>query len=906
MKKIRFIILCLLVLFCAYGTHAQAVIFQDGLTKVSDTKVEGDYALVGMFVGSGGNHGSYVGAASLKTLTTTAKCSATLPARDSIADFKFWIKAADGDATTLQIRRQINGGAWETIHTLVESSTSYVEKTIAVNTAAKNVRLQLYVEKTTLQAGYYFDDFLITKCANCVFKEASFASIFTPNMVLQRGKEVTVFGTASDSLPLTLEIQGQTLAATSSNGKFEFTVEPLAAGGPHSMRLQWDGGFKQIDNIYVGDVWLAGGQSNMDFAMRKVENYETVEKPAANYPMVKYYSVPKDYYEGHNKPSGNWVSCTPDQISEAFAVAYYAVREIYLDQQVPIGIIQCGLGGTSAESWMSRESLLADSRISKELTDYDNLVNAYKPGEYEELLAKYNSGQITTEPMGPKNFRRPAGMYYTMFQKILPFTVKGVMFYQGETNAKRGYGYRILLPALIKLWRDDLKQGDIPFLFVQLPKFVTSTNWAEIRESQYLTTKLVGNTGMSMAFDQGNPNDIHPTRKDTVGMRLAKVALAKVYGKNIPYSGPEYKRMNVRDGEIVLYFDHINGGLVSRGSTLKGFTICGSNEQFVAATATIQGDSIVVSSPSVGSPKHVRYGWFSSGDMTLYSKANLPGLPFRTDNFKLTTEDAQSGGNSEEAHLSSIKVNGSSIAAFNANAFSYHVSLPPSTTVIPVVSATAVDNGAIVGVAQAVSLTGTEQQRTAVITVTAEDLWTVLEYKVIFDLNGTSSCKACLQGITINSEPLQTFHVDTFSYSVLLNAATTQVPVVSAIADDVSDDVQITQARSLTASLWERTALVTVTSQDLQSERQYAITFNLDTPQGVEKFDMKRFNTRTENKTLLLDAQGFLSVYSASGISVFNGKISGHTMVKLPMPGVYFIVLKEGSITHVGKILVGS
>jgi len=631
--------------FSVFSENIDEVIFSDGLIKLSDTKLQGDYSLSGFFVSSASanNNGLLSGNASAKTLTTSTKCALSLPSFPSIRTFKFWVKAADANPPVIQVRRQVNDGAWEVIHKLTETSTEYTEVEIPVNTTATQIKLQLYIEKTNTQAGYYFDDFILTGCDDCIYTYAGLAPIFTDNMILQRDKIVNIWGTASiDDLNIDIEIQGKKYSTISKGGAFSFELNPLITGGPFEMKLSWEGGTKTYSNIYVGDVWIAGGQSNMDFAMRKVTNAEE-EMFKANYPLIRYYRVPKDYYEGHNKVTGDWESCTPEKISEAFAVPYYFAHEVFENQSIPIGIIQCGLGGTSAESWMSREVLLSDDRFSQELLDYDNIVNNYAPGEYEELLAQYNAGKISTEPIGYKNFRRPAGMYYTMFKKILPFTAKGILFYQGESNAKRGYNYRYLFPALIDLWKNDLQQPDLPTLFVQLPKFGASINWGDIRESQLIVSQTKENMGMVVAFDQGNPNNIHPTQKDTIGIRLGKLALATIYGKDIPYSGPQFKSMKIDNSKCILEFDNIYGGLIAKNGNgkLKGFTICGQDKVFKEAQAYIENNTVIVQHTSVPYPVSVRYGWFSSGEINLYNSEDFPASPFRTDNFKLPTQDEE-------------------------------------------------------------------------------------------------------------------------------------------------------------------------------------------------------------------------------------------------------------------------
>jgi sialate O-acetylesterase len=229
-------------------------------------------------------------------------------------------------------------------------------------------------------------------------------------------------------------------------------------------------------------------------------------------------------------------------------------------------------------------------------------------------------------------------LYNGMIAPLVPFAIKGAIWYQGESNAGRPEQYRTLLPTMIADWRSRFGVGDFPFFIVQLASFMASkpepgdSKWAELREAQWLTAKTVPKTGLAVTIDIGDANDIHPKNKPEVGRRLALAARAIAYGEPIEYSGPSYRSMEVKDHAVRLQFDHLGGGLVARGGgPLKGFAVAGDDGRFVWADAAIEGDAVVVSSSKVDKPVAVRYAWADNPDCNLYNKAGLPAPPFRTD-----------------------------------------------------------------------------------------------------------------------------------------------------------------------------------------------------------------------------------------------------------------------------------
>jgi sialate O-acetylesterase len=300
-------------------------------------------------------------------------------------------------------------------------------------------------------------------------------------------------------------------------------------------------------------------------------------------------------------------------------VGYYFARHLQGELKVPIGMINTSWGGTICEAWTSREALAADP-------------------DFKPILDR-------AAPFKPGNPNQAAALFNGMLNPIVPFGIKGAIWYQGESNVSRAVQYRKLFPTMITDWRTRFGQGDFPFLFVQLAPFRYGGNptlLAELWEAQ-LKTLALPNTGMSGTTDIGNINDIHPKNKQDVGKRLALWALAKTYGKaDLVYSGPLYDSMSVDGNKVKIKFQHVGGGLVARdGKPLTHFTVAGEDQQFVDATATIEGDTVVVTSDKVAKPVAVRFGWNQLAEPNLANKEGLPASPFRTDDFKLVSADAK-------------------------------------------------------------------------------------------------------------------------------------------------------------------------------------------------------------------------------------------------------------------------
>ena len=437
------------------------------------------------------------------------------------------------------------------------------------------------------------------------------------NMVLQRGQPVHIWGWADKGEEVTVTVAGQTLTAKAGDdGRWKVTLDKLTVGRPLEMTVKGSSGNAiTVKNIAVGEVWVCSGQSNMELGIGMGNNAQQ-EIAAAKYPRIRLFLVTwAKAAQPASNVKGKWKPCSPQSVAADgwggfSAAAYFFGRQLHKDLKVPIGLIDTTWGGTPAEFWTSRKALEANPIL--------------KPLAQGELSCLYNG----------------------MIAPLIPYAIRGAIWYQGESNVAHAYQYRTLFPAMIANWRADWGQGDFPFGFVQIAPFKYHNDWkidpaccAELWEAQLLTLKSVPNTGMAVTTDITDLGDIHPKNKQEVGRRLALWALATVYGRPIVYSGPIYKSMAVEGDNIRLQFDQRGGGLIARdGKPLTNFTIAGADRKFVPAVATIDGDSIVVQSDQVANPTAVRFAWHDDATPNLANKEGLPASPFRTDSWKGVTE----------------------------------------------------------------------------------------------------------------------------------------------------------------------------------------------------------------------------------------------------------------------------
>jgi sialate O-acetylesterase len=495
-------------------------------------------------------------------------------------------------------------------------------------------------------------------------------ALFSDGLVLQRGMKCPIWGKADpgEQVSVQFAVKKENVAAALSasapaddkgNWRIDLQVASELAGGPYEMTIKGKNTLT-LKNVYVGEVWICSGQSNMEWTLQNAYNGKEAIAKAKN-PHIRLFTVPKNTsdkpltgFKGKTK----WEECNPDTVKSFTAVGYFFGRDLQKALNVPIGLIHTSWGGTIADAWTTRAALENNPELKGIVEKYEeNRPSA--PADYEKALKRYEAAlakhkeavakakeegkQLPRAPRKPtppnNNPNRPCVLYNAMIHPLQPYAIKGAIWYQGESNAGRAYQYRTLFPAMIESWRKTWKEGDFPFLFVQLAPYMKiveepqESAWAELREAQLLTSLHCKNTGMAVITDVGNPNDIHPKKKEPVGARLALAARALGYGEKIEYSGPQYDKMAKNDGKIVLHFKHAGKGLEAKDGPLHGFTIAGADRKFHNAMAEIQGDTVLVWSDKVTEPVAVRYGWANCPVVNLWNKDGLPASPFRTDDF---------------------------------------------------------------------------------------------------------------------------------------------------------------------------------------------------------------------------------------------------------------------------------
>ncbi|HWB27532.1 MAG TPA: sialate O-acetylesterase [Chitinophagaceae bacterium] len=439
------------------------------------------------------------------------------------------------------------------------------------------------------------------------------SSLFSDNMVLQKGVTVPIWGKAANGEKITVSLNGQSVSTVAVNGKWMVKLEPLPYITTPSNITITGKDTLVIKNVLVGEVWLCSGQSNMERQLGPrppqplITDWEK-ERDAANYPLIREYYVPLKYAADKiDDVNSKWVVCSPQTVSDFSAVGYFFSRDLYNNLKVPVGIIFSAFGGTPAEDWTSKAALENNPELTELVKNYTAKQNGYQP-----------AGKLMS------------GLYNGMIYPLMPFALKGVAWYQGEANNDNPKQYQIILSNMINNWRQDFGEGDFPFLIVQVAPHKEMT--PELREAQFLVSKKVKNTALIVTTDCGDADNIHPSHKQPVGERLAIAARALAYKQPIEYSGPVYQSYKIKGKQIILHFKHIGKGLVTKdNASLKGFTIAGTDKHFVAATAIVKYHKVIVSGDKISKPVAVRYGWANVPDVNLYNAEGLPASPFRTD-----------------------------------------------------------------------------------------------------------------------------------------------------------------------------------------------------------------------------------------------------------------------------------
>ncbi len=609
-------------------------------------------------------------------------------------------------------------------------------------------------------------------------------------MILQRDRQVKIWGEAAPVQKLVLTLCGSRYTAeTGKDGKWEILLNAMPAGGPYEMAIECKNKKTVIRDVLIGEVWVLGGQSNMEMPLERASDLFEDEIASADYPYIRKFAVPEAYdFNGPREElsGGSWIPATPESVLDYSAAGYFFARELYDKYKIPIGLIHTAVGGTPAEAWLREDSLINFKRFrhilsrckeegyikrTKEseeacikewhnkldetdegflehtpwyeggcddsgwremelpgsfqgteleelkgavwfrkeifipegmradkaklvlgtiINGDDTYVNGIKIGSNDSLFArrryeipkgllkpgknllavrviitrhmgafvtdmpyyldmygsriplsgtwKYRIG-AKTGPLPPATTFsfKPTGVYNGMIYPLRKYVIRGVLWYQGESNTEYTEDYRELFETVIKDWRNTWDCGDFPFLYVQLANYCpfrlepSVSRWAQVREAQRKVLETAG-TGMAVTYDAGEYNDIHPRDKKTVGNRLALLAMNLVYGEDVVCSGPVFHHKEIEGNKIRLYFTHTGSGLIVKGERLKSFTVCGEDGRFTHAEAIIDKDTVLVSGKDIKEPVHVRYAWADNPeDANLYNGEGLPAPPFTTN-----------------------------------------------------------------------------------------------------------------------------------------------------------------------------------------------------------------------------------------------------------------------------------
>jgi len=491
--------------------------------------------------------------------------------------------------------------------------------------------------------------------ATGAYADISFAPLFRDGAVLQRDQPIAVWGQAAAAEKVEVTFRGQTATViTRANGRWRVTLKPEPASPVPSDLTATGANTAVVRNVLVGDVWLCSGQSNMAMLVRNSAHAEGTIA-GAQFPLIRQFRVPNATAERPaEEAGGSWVACSPATAGGFSAVAYYFARELHQKLNVPIGLINSSWGGTQIEGWMSETTLRSDPAWREIQARWENTVAGHPAAvaAYEQALAQWVAGEAEATaagrkparpkprpPEGPGSRWQPAGIYHGMIAPLVPYTLRGVIWYQGETNAGRHAEYASLFTALIQQWRADFGQP-LPFYFVQLANFEAQAGnrgdiWSFQREAQARALRLPA-TGMAVTIDIGDPKSVLPTNKQEVGRRLTLHARRQLFGEKIETDGPTFVSAK-RDGAALrVTFSHATGLRLEppKNDGRVSFELAGEDQVFAPAEARVDGQTLLVSAAGVPAPVAVRYAWRNSPDARLFNRAGLPAAPFRSDKWK--------------------------------------------------------------------------------------------------------------------------------------------------------------------------------------------------------------------------------------------------------------------------------
>ena len=495
------------------------------------------------------------------------------------------------------------------------------------------------------------------------------ASVFSSNMVLQKGKNIAVWGEAEDGERVTAEINGVSVSAAARDGRWLIHIPPMEYGGPYVLTVRCGAEEKRFENVMIGEVWLCGGQSNMELELQNCKGGKEVLADLTPDCNVRFYYTNKrgiiDEEMLEAERNSGWSEAGPESSRAWSAVGFFFARKLARELGVTVGLIGCNWGGTSASAWMDRASIENVKETVSYIEEYDKGIEGKSVEQqiaeydaYQEEFRRWNEraqeevykNDPTADwdkveriigknpwpgPINCKNEYRPCGLYETMLMRVCPYTLKGFLYYQGESDDHKPDSYYKLFTNLIALWRERWGDDELPFIITQLPMFKYShdedhKHWCKIRDAQMRAYKTIKNTGIAVITDCGELDNIHPTDKLPVGERLCLQAEKLFYGMDVDAFGPIFKCAVARDGGFELFFDHAEGGFEVKTDSIDGFEIAGADGEFRPAEAKLNGETVFVSSPEVAEPEHVRYDWSNYIIPALYGRSGIPMAPFTT------------------------------------------------------------------------------------------------------------------------------------------------------------------------------------------------------------------------------------------------------------------------------------
>lgn len=495
--------------------------------------------------------------------------------------------------------------------------------------------------------------FVLAYVAGVGYGQLSVAAVFGDSMVLQRQQPINIWGMARSGNEVKIEFASNEVYTTADKyGKWQLTLPGIDS--PHRLKMVIESGNEKLTfrDVLMGEVWVCSGQSNMRWFLKNSMNgekalsnhresrlrlfnmYSDIHPASGAFDQSKLERLKnKDYYE-----VSGWHTSHKQMASEFSAVAYYFGKHLMDSLQVPIGLVHNAVGGSTTESWIDRQELESDPEL-KVLVDgkqpWPDIegVNDWVKSRSRDNMSLWEdrgSGVLTSHPFAP------GYLYATGIAPLIPLAIKGVIWYQGESNATYPEFHDQLFPLLIDSWRKSWGQGDFHFLFVQLPNIGSRNRWPEFRESQQKALKLP-NTGMAVTIDVGDPDDVHPRNKLVVGQRLAMIALEDAYSFDLESSGPIFSSYSLKENLLTVAFTHAKGMHTKDGQSLMGFVVQGydndgRNELLIPVEKVkIEGNSVLLEIPKSISPTKIKYAWSPNPVVNLYNEAGLPMVPFKLE-----------------------------------------------------------------------------------------------------------------------------------------------------------------------------------------------------------------------------------------------------------------------------------